>query len=56
MARLRRSVSRVIWLNPLLGAADYQPLVRGIQTALPYVDEFLALNDLQSFERLAKSL
>lgn len=56
MARLRRSVSRLIWLNPLSGAADYQPLVRGIQTALPYVDEFLALNDLQSFERLAKSL
>jgi len=56
MARLRRSVSHLIWLNPLLGSADYQPLVRGIQAALPYVDEFLPLHDLDSFERLAKTL
>ena len=56
MARLRRSVSHLIWLNPLLGSADYQPLVRGIQTALPYVDEFLPLHNLDSFESLAKTL
>jgi hypothetical protein len=56
MARLRRSVSRLIWLNPLLGSPDYQPLVRGIQAALPYIDEFLPLHNLDSFERLAKKL
>lgn len=56
MARLRRSVSRLIWLNPLLGSADYQPLVRGIQAALPYVDEFLPLHNLDSFEELARTL
>lgn len=56
MARLRRSVSRLIWLNPLLGSPDYQPLVRGIQAALPYIDEFLPLHNLDSFERLAKTL
>src|SRR5574342_1433960 len=26
MARLRRNCHRVIWLNPLLGASDYEPL------------------------------
>lgn len=56
MARLRRSVSRLIWLNPLLGSPDYQPLVRGIKAALPYIDELLPLHDLESFERLGKSL
>ena len=56
MARLRRSVSHLIWLNPLMGSSDYQPLVRGIQAALPYVDEFLPLHSLDSFEKLAKRL
>jgi uncharacterized protein with von Willebrand factor type A (vWA) domain len=29
MARLQRSCRRLIWLNPLLGAAGYQPLTQG---------------------------
>jgi uncharacterized protein with von Willebrand factor type A (vWA) domain len=56
IGRLRRSVSRLIWLNPLLGAPDYQPLVRGIQAALPYVDEFLPLHNLLSMKALAAKL
>jgi uncharacterized protein with von Willebrand factor type A (vWA) domain len=56
MGRLRRSVSRLIWLNPLSGAPDYQPLVRGMQTVLPYVDEFLPLHNLVSLEQLARQL
>jgi uncharacterized protein with von Willebrand factor type A (vWA) domain len=56
MGRLRRSVSRLIWLNPLLGAADYQPLVGGIRTALPYVDDFLPLHNLMSLEQFAGQL
>jgi hypothetical protein len=56
LARLRRSVSRLIWLNPLLGLPDYQPLVRGIQVALPYIDEFLPLHNLDSFERLKETI
>ena len=56
VSRLRRSVSRLVWLNPLLGAPDYQPLVRGIQAALPYVDDFLPLNNLVSLEQFARRL
>ncbi len=49
VARLRRSSHRLIWLNPLIGTTDYAPLTRGLQAALPYVDDFLparTLNDL----------
>ena len=49
IARLQRSSHRLIWLNPLIGTADYAPLTRGLQAALPYVDDFLparSLNDL----------
>jgi len=52
ISRLHRSVARLIWFNPLLGAADYQPLVRGIQTVLPHVDDFLPLHNLESFRQL----
>ena len=56
MARLQRSCRRLIWLNPLLGAPGYQPLTQGIRAALPYVDDFLPIHNLQSMEALARLL
>jgi len=56
MDRLHRSCHRLIWLNPLLGATDYQPLVRGIKVALPHVDDFLPVHNLASLEQLAALL
>jgi uncharacterized protein with von Willebrand factor type A (vWA) domain len=56
MDRLHRSCHRLIWLNPLLGAADYQPLVRGIKAALPHIDNFLPVHNLASLEQLADLL
>jgi uncharacterized protein with von Willebrand factor type A (vWA) domain len=56
MARLQRSSRRLIWLNPLLGASGYQPLTQGMRAALPYVDEFLPVHNLQSLEALAALL
>lgn len=54
--RLHRSVHRLIWLNPLAGSPSYQPLVRGIQTILPHVDEMLPLHNLESMAQLAGRL
>jgi uncharacterized protein with von Willebrand factor type A (vWA) domain len=56
IARLQRSSFRLIWLNPLLGSPTYQPLTRGIQAALPYVDDFLPVHNLESLESLAIAL
>ncbi|MGH2536549.1 MAG: vWA domain-containing protein [Candidatus Promineifilaceae bacterium] len=56
MARLQRSCQRLIWLNPLLGSAGYQPLTRGMQAALPFVDDFLPARNLASLEDLARLL
>ena len=56
MARLQRSCRRLIWLNPLLGAPGYQPLTQGMRAALPYIDEFLPIHNLQSLEALADLL
>jgi hypothetical protein len=56
MARLHRSCSRLIWLNPLLGSPEYEPLTRGMQTALPNIDDFLPVHNLTSLEELAQRL
>ena len=56
MARLQRSCHRLIWLNPLLGSPDYRPLTRGMQAALPFVDDFLPVHNLASLDALAKHL
>jgi len=56
MARLQRSCYRLIWLNPLLGSPRYEPLTRGIQAALPYIDDFMPIHNFASLEALAKHL
>ena len=56
MARLRRSAHRVVWLNPLKAAPDYEPLTRGMAAALPHTDHFLAGNSLASLAELASIL
>ncbi len=56
MARLNRTCHRLIWLNPLLGSPVYEPLTRGIQAALPHIDDFLPVHNLASLEDLAKHL
>ena len=41
MARLRRRVRRIVWLNPRAGAAGFEPLVGSMAAALPFCDAFL---------------
>ena len=56
MERLRGLAWRVIWLNPLLADEGYEPLTRGMQAALPFVDDFLSVHDLVSVRELAEHL
>jgi hypothetical protein len=53
LARLQRSCWRLMWLNPLLGSPDYEPLAQGMRAALPYVDDFLPCHNLDSLEAAA---
>jgi uncharacterized protein with von Willebrand factor type A (vWA) domain len=56
VARLQRSCHRLIWLNPLIGTVDYAPLTRGLQAALPFVDDFLSARTLADLAELAVHL
>jgi len=53
MARLARAAYAVVWVNPLKGSPQYQPLAGGMRAAMPYVDRFLSGHDLESLEALA---
>jgi len=56
IARLQRRCHRLVWLNPLIGTLDYAPLTRGLQAALPYVDDFLPARTLRNLADLALHL
>jgi uncharacterized protein with von Willebrand factor type A (vWA) domain len=56
IARLQRSCHRLVWLSPLIGTADYEPLTRGLQAALPFVDDFLPARTLRNLADLAVHL
>jgi hypothetical protein len=49
MARLSRSVHRVIWLNPLAARESYAPVTRGMQAVLPHVDRLLPAASVDDF-------
>ncbi|MCF8129894.1 MAG: VWA domain-containing protein [Deltaproteobacteria bacterium] len=56
MEQISRKCHKVIWLNPLAGDPDYEPLCRGMNTALPYVDHFMAADSLSSLKRVGRLL
>lgn len=56
IAQMARRCYRLIWLNPLLGSPNYQPLCKGMQAALPYTDFFLPAHNLDSLADLARTL
>lgn len=56
LSLLKRRAGRLIWLNPLLGSADYAPVTKGMQAALPFINVFAPAHDLQSLRALEPHL
>ena len=56
LSLLKRRAGRLIWLNPLLGSADYAPVTRGMQAALPFINVFAPAHDLASLRSLEPHL
>jgi uncharacterized protein with von Willebrand factor type A (vWA) domain len=55
-ARLHRSCREIIWLNPLLRYAAFQPKAAGIRALLPHTDRFLPLYNIATLADLASEL
>jgi uncharacterized protein with von Willebrand factor type A (vWA) domain len=56
MQTLKRRCKKVIWLNPLLASENYEPLCKGMQAALPYIDLFLSVHNVDSLITLGRTL
>jgi uncharacterized protein with von Willebrand factor type A (vWA) domain len=56
MARLARLAHRVVWLNPLREDPKYEPLARGMKSALPNIDLFASGHSFASLEELSLTL
>lgn len=54
--RLARAARRVVWLNPLLRYAGFEPRAAGVKALLPAVDQHLPVHNLESLEQLAAQL
>ncbi len=56
MARLRLLARRIVWVNPHRRHPAYEPLVRGMAAALPYLDAFLSGHSLRTLEAVADAI
>ena len=56
MAKLRRKGCKLIWLNPLIGWKDYEPVAASMAAAMPYLDVFAPCNTLESLASLEQEL
>jgi len=56
MQRLRRIAHKLIWVNPRVGADDFEPLVGGMAAALPHIDRLLSGHTLNTMRDVIASL
>ncbi len=56
MQHIQSRAAKVIWLNPLAGSETFQPTVRGMQAALPYIDVFAPAHNVESLRNLVRLL
>jgi uncharacterized protein with von Willebrand factor type A (vWA) domain len=51
---IQRRVKKLIWLNPHASKPNFEPLVAGMQAALPYIDIFQGVHDLETLKSWQK--
>ena len=53
---IKRRCKTLVWLNPLKGMKDYQPIQKGIVNVMPHLDEFESVHNLDSLMKLENIL
>ncbi|MEM6722532.1 MAG: VWA domain-containing protein [Bacteroidota bacterium] len=56
MRLIQKRSAQVIWLNPLAGHPDFQPEVKGMVEAWPYIDVFAPVHNLESLRAILPHL
>ena len=52
LQRLKKRGCRIVWINPLMGWKNYEPVARGMTAALPHLDHFAPANTLAKLGQL----
>lgn len=56
LTRLKKLVPRLVWLNPMLGWRDYEPVNRAMAAAMPLIDHFAAAHTLDALAAIEGDL
>ncbi len=56
LKRLKKRANRLVWLNPLLGWKNYEPVTAAMEAAMPHIDLFAAANTLESLAAIEADL
>jgi uncharacterized protein with von Willebrand factor type A (vWA) domain len=56
MRHLQHRCHRLIWLNPFSGHEHYEARTRGMAAALPFVDSFLPIHNVQALQEFSTIL
>ena len=54
MQHIQQKARKVIWLNPLAGRPGFEPTVKGMEAAMPYIDVFASAHNVESLRKLAR--
>lgn len=54
MQQIHAKAKKVIWLNPLAGYTAYRPEAAGMKAAMPFIDIFAPVYNLDSLRRIVK--
>ncbi|MFV2035035.1 MAG: VWA domain-containing protein [Halocynthiibacter sp.] len=56
LMKIKKRAKRLVWLNPLLGWQNYEPVTAAMQAVLPLTDHFAAANTLESLAAIEPDL
>lgn len=56
LKRLQKRARRIVWLNPLIGWRDYQPVARAMAAAMPLIDCFAPAGTLEELAAIETQL
>jgi hypothetical protein len=54
MQKIHSMGNKVIWLNPLAGYKEYKPEASGMRAALPFIDVFASVHNVESLRNLGR--
>ncbi|MEB3101399.1 vWA domain-containing protein [Ferviditalea candida] len=55
MDYLSKRAGQLVWINPLLGEQEYEPVSMGMKTALPYLDRFVDIHDRKTWAEAVRT-